>query len=123
MVCANSIRARVLLAQLVERSLPTPQVHGSNPVVGNLLYVEYLFTINCIEKTKIKNNRPAIKKTQYVLVNRHPVVFSTALFTVLQLRFQNIYNLFNDLQRVQRISRSPIGRIFSLTTCRRKETL
>ena len=28
----------VVVTQLVERSLPTPEVHGSNPVIGKLLY-------------------------------------------------------------------------------------
>ena len=44
-------------AQLEERSLPTPEVQGSNPVISKLLYGT-LFTINCIEKTKIKKKRP-----------------------------------------------------------------
>ena len=32
--------------KLVERSLPTPKVHGSNPVIGKKLYLT--FTVNCI---------------------------------------------------------------------------
>ena len=27
----------VVVAQLVERSLPMPEVHGSNPVIGKIL--------------------------------------------------------------------------------------
>ena len=42
------------MAQLVERSLPTPEVRGSNPVSGKLLNVEHLFSVNRFEKTKIK---------------------------------------------------------------------
>ena len=42
----------VVVAQLVERSLPLPEVRGSNPVLGKNLYST--FTVNCIEKTKIK---------------------------------------------------------------------
>ena len=38
------------MAQLVEWSLPVPEVRGLNPVIGNIYY---LFSINCIEKTKI----------------------------------------------------------------------
>ena len=30
-----------------------PEVHGSNPVIGQI-YIEHLFTVNCIKKTKIK---------------------------------------------------------------------
>ena len=36
------------VAHLVEWSLPTPEIRGSNTVIGNF------FTVNCIEKTKIK---------------------------------------------------------------------
>ena len=43
----------VVVAKLVERLLPIPQVSVSNPVFGKI-YVEHLFTVNCIEKTKIK---------------------------------------------------------------------
>ena len=43
----------VVVAQLVERLLPIPEVRGSNPVIGKHLYWT-LFTVNCIEKTKIK---------------------------------------------------------------------
>ena len=43
------------MAQLVERLLPIPEVRGSNPVIGKNLY--RTFTVNCIEKTKIKEKR------------------------------------------------------------------
>ena len=46
----------VVVAQLVERSLPIPKVHGLNPVISKI-YIEHLFTVNCIEKTKIKEKR------------------------------------------------------------------
>ena len=39
------------MAQLVEWSLPIPEVRGSNPDTGKI-YFEHLFTANCIEKTK-----------------------------------------------------------------------
>ena len=42
------------VAQLAERPLPILEVGGSNLVIGNNLYIEHLFTVNCIEKTKIK---------------------------------------------------------------------
>ena len=38
------------VAQLVEQSLSTPEVRGSNPVIGKLVCF-YLFTFNCIEET------------------------------------------------------------------------
>ena len=40
------------VAQLAEGSLPIPEVRGSNPTFGE--FEEHLFTVNCIEKTKIK---------------------------------------------------------------------
>ena len=46
------------MAQLEERSLPIPEVHSSNPVIGNIL--NSTFTVNCIEKTKIKKKRPGM---------------------------------------------------------------
>ena len=47
------------VAQLVEHALPTPEVRGSNPVIGKL-YTENSFTVNCIEKTKIKKKSPGM---------------------------------------------------------------
>ena len=46
----------MVVAQLVERFLPIPEVRGSNPVIGKK-YIEH-FTVNCIENTKIKKKRP-----------------------------------------------------------------
>ena len=35
------------VAQLVQRSLPKPEVRGSNPVIGKIFYyIEYLFAFN-----------------------------------------------------------------------------
>ena len=39
----------VVVAQLVEGSLPTPEVRGSNPVIGKLLNIEH-----CILSTVLK---------------------------------------------------------------------
>ena len=49
----------MVVAELVERSLLTPEVWGSNPVISQI-YIEHLFTVNFIEKTNIKKNRPEI---------------------------------------------------------------
>ena len=43
----------MIVAQLAERSLSTPEVRGSNAIIGKIC-IEHLFTINCIEKTKVK---------------------------------------------------------------------
>ena len=42
----------MVVAQLVERSLPNLEFHSSNPVIGKI-FIEHI-TVNCIEKTKIK---------------------------------------------------------------------
>ena len=55
----------VVVAQLIEQSFPIPEVCSSNPVIGKNLY--WTFTVNCIEKMKIKKNMPGmanfLKKT------------------------------------------------------------
>ena len=55
----------VVLAQLVERSLPMPEVRGSN-------------TANCIEKAKIKTKRPGmthLKTVQHFLLQHYSPQF------------------------------------------------
>ena len=44
------------MAQLVEQWLPTPEVCSSKPVIGTFL-IEHLFTVNSIEKPKIKEKK------------------------------------------------------------------
>ena len=44
----------VVVAQLVERSLPIPEVRGSNPVIGKF-YTEHLFT--CLLSTALKRRK------------------------------------------------------------------
>ena len=59
---------QVVVAQLVERLLLTPEVRVSNPVIGKLLYRTFhcLPTVNCIEKTKRKKKkRPG--KTHFLI--------------------------------------------------------
>ena len=46
----------MVVAQLVERTLPTPEICGSIPIIGRILSTK--LSTNCsIEKTKIKNKR------------------------------------------------------------------
>ena len=47
----------VVVAQLVERSLPIPEVRSLNPVIGKNLFV---YCQLCIEKMKIKKKRPGM---------------------------------------------------------------
>ena len=46
----------VVVAQLVEWSLPIPEIRGSNPDIDKI-YIEHLFTVSCAEKTKIKKKK------------------------------------------------------------------
>ena len=52
----------VVVAQLVERSLLIPEVHGLNPVIGKNLYIYWTFVYCqlCIEKMKIKKKKPVM---------------------------------------------------------------
>ena len=52
-ICPILVRG-VVVAQVVERSLPTPQIRGLSPNIGKVL------STNCneIETTKIKTERP-----------------------------------------------------------------
>ena len=45
------------MAQLVEQSLPTPEVHGSNQVIGKIYIERSLSTVLKFEKTKIKEKK------------------------------------------------------------------
>ena len=52
------------------RLVNVKNVHGSNPVIGKI-YIEHKFTVNCIEKTKIKKNEAGnghFKKTLVIFV-------------------------------------------------------
>ena len=44
----------VVVAQLGEQSLPIPEVHSSNPVIGQI-YIEHLFT--CLLSTVLKRQK------------------------------------------------------------------
>ena len=58
----GTITWAVVVAQLVERSLPIPEVCSSNLVIGKHLYLYWTFVYCqlCIEKTKIKKKRPGM---------------------------------------------------------------
>ena len=56
----KSPKMAVVVAQLAERLLPTPDIRSSNPDIGNEIFWTYL-SVNCYpEKTKIKKNRPGM---------------------------------------------------------------
>ena len=49
----------VVLAQLVERLLPTPQVRGSIPVIGKL-YIEHYFLSTVFKRRKLRKKAPGM---------------------------------------------------------------
>ena len=59
-LCTNCLRPTVLpsrtvvVAQLVERSLPTPEIHSSNPVIGEILWIYSLSTVLNRQTERIK---------------------------------------------------------------------
>ena len=46
----------VIVAQMVERSVPTLEVRGLIPVIGNIYIDRLLLTVPKFEKSKIKDN-------------------------------------------------------------------
>ena len=52
----------MVVAQLVERSPPTPEIRNSKPVK----HIKHMVIVNCVEKTKIKKKRLG---TAHFLVN------------------------------------------------------
>ena len=57
----------VVVAQLVERSLPTPEIHGSNPAIGKIV------STNCMikkdeNKEKEARNGPSLKKQSCIVI-------------------------------------------------------
>ena len=47
----------VVVAQLVEQLLPTPEVRGSNPVIGKLLYPTFICLLSTVLKRQNKEKR------------------------------------------------------------------
>ena len=74
----NLITRAVVVAQLVEWSLPIPGVSCLNPVIGK--HLKCTFTVNCIEKTKIKKKRPRMDHLKKPLItNEVSIKFLKAL--------------------------------------------
>ena len=64
----------MVVAQLVERSLPLQEVCSSNPVIGKK-YIEHLITVNCVEKTKMKKKRPGLALFKKILWYKTNILF------------------------------------------------
>ena len=50
----NLVIEAVVVAQLAEQLLPTSEVRGSNPVIGKILYLTLVITVNCFQDKKTK---------------------------------------------------------------------
>ena len=74
-----------VVAQLAERLLLTPEVCGSNPVIGKI-YNEHLFNVNCVEKTKIKKKVTRNGQLKKIYRLNKPKVKSPSLRLVLHRR-------------------------------------
>ena len=104
----------VVVAQLVEWSLPILVVHGSNPVIGKILFIYWTFVYCqlCIEKTKIKKKRPGMahffKKNVWThfFPNPNRVRSSTNLSNTNRKR----KNFFGRLQQVLWIENTILGK-------------
>ena len=72
----------VVVAQLVERSLPIPEVRGSNPVIGKI-YWTFVYCQLCIEKTKNKEKRgrkwPIFKKNDFLQADVKLYIYNNTL--------------------------------------------
>ena len=66
----------MVVAQLVERLLPIPEVCGSNPVIGKDVYIgiEHLHSVNCVLKRRKQRKRgrewPILKEQKRTQVDR-----------------------------------------------------
>ena len=56
----------MVVAQLVELSLPIPEIHGSNPAIGNIIYYQQYWKDE--NKEKEAGHGPNFKNKKIVLV-------------------------------------------------------
>ena len=54
----------MIVAQLAERSLPTSEDAGSNPLISNF-YTEHVYTVDCFENAIIEKKRPGMAHLKY----------------------------------------------------------
>ena len=78
------------MIQLVEWSLPSPEVHSLNPVIVKILF--RMLTVNCIEKTKIKKMSPGLAQFLTFLDGQNHVVLLFSFFTRSYFLKRNILN-------------------------------
>ena len=54
----------VVVAQLVKRSLPTPEVRGSNPVIGKKFYRTFVYRLSIVLKDEKRKKRPVMTQIE-----------------------------------------------------------
>ena len=52
LVKGKVLNMAAVVAQLVDRSLPTPEVQGSNPVIGKLIWRTFVYCPTVIKRQK-----------------------------------------------------------------------
>ena len=60
-----------MVAQLVERSLPTPEICSSNPVIGNFYLKHLLLNVCRKDENKEAGNGPFLKNPKGPLLYHH----------------------------------------------------
>ena len=58
----------VVVVELVERVVPTPEVRNSNPVISKKLY--WTFTVDCTEKMIIKKKEAGIGSFLFMIISK-----------------------------------------------------
>ena len=91
----------VVVAQLAEQSLPTPEDPGSNATIGNF-YKEHLFAVNCLGKTKMK------KRAQRM------VDFSTRTLFAMKHIFKNLHGEANKEYCNKKYTTTPLPYLLNL---------
>ena len=103
------------MAQLAEWSLPMPEVHGSNPVIGKI-YIKHMFTVNCIDNTKIQMKRPGMVLLKTNIVGPQMVEVFVKWFFCCSCCFPTSLSLSLSLSRALSLSCSlSLSRALSLS--------
>ena len=91
------------MAQLVEWSLPIPEVCGSNPIIGKIyLYLTFIYCQLCIEKTKKEARNGLFKKksnySKTFLITQREVVVAQLAERSLMIPEDPGSNLFEKIE-------------------------
>ena len=112
----KSSNQAVVVAQLVERSLPIPEVCSLNLVIGKNLFIYWTFVFCqlCIEKTKITKKRPGMAHKKVVIFPKSCQKGATTdyikIITLLKWpnKFQDIWAILQEKLTPRSFKDSPI---------------